>query len=215
MAKDVSQDTFSIDVLDRSKELPVVVDFWAAWCAPCRHLTPVLERVAADYAGRVELVKVDVDANQHLAAQHGIQGIPAVKAFRDGTQVSEFVGAYPEPNVREFFEDLVSGEETRSGAAETLREAEAAVAAGDLERARRLIAPLRPDPDAERIVARIELTDAGIDAIDERTLEELLDRVRSGDHEHARELMVAAFSVLGDEHPLTKKFRSALASALY
>ena len=215
MTKDVSQDTFAVDVLDRSKERPVVVDFWAAWCAPCRHLTPVLERVASDYAGRVDLVKVDVDANQLLAAQYGIQGIPAVKAFRDGSVAAEFVGAYPEPSVREFFESLVSEEVARSDAAQTLREADSAVDAGDLERARELIAPLRPDPEAERIAARIELVEAGLRSLDERTLADLLEKVRSGDHERARELMVAAFSVLGDDDPLTKKYRSALASALY
>ena len=215
MTRDVSEETFAVDVLDRSKERPVVVDFWAAWCAPCRHLTPVLERVAADYQGRVELVKVDVDANQLLAARYGVQGIPAVKAFRDGEVESEFVGAYPEPNVREFFEALVSGEEVREDAAAALQEAEAAIEAGDLEAARTLIAPLRPDPEAERLVARIELAVAGLDPVDESALEGLLEQVRGGDHERARELMVAAFTVLGDDHPLTKKYRPALASALY
>src|SRR3954468_22960438 len=95
MATDVTEQTFQTAVIDRSHEVPVVVDFWAEWCGPCRALTPALERAAEARAGKVDLVKVDVDSNRSLSAQYEVQGIPAVKAFRDGRVVDEFVGAVP------------------------------------------------------------------------------------------------------------------------
>src|SRR5438093_266069 len=116
-AKDVTQDRFVQDVIERSYERPVVVDFWAAWCAPCRTLGPILERIADRHAGDVELVKVDVDANPEIASAYQVQGIPAVKAFRNGAVVSEFVGAYPEEAVRRFYESLLPTEADRLAAA--------------------------------------------------------------------------------------------------
>jgi putative thioredoxin len=107
MPVDVGETTFQAEVLERSRQLPVVVDFWAEWCGPCKALSPALEKAEAARRGKVVLAKVDVDSNQRLAAQFGVQGIPAVKAFRDGKVVDEFVGALPPTKVEAFFDSLL------------------------------------------------------------------------------------------------------------
>src|SRR5688572_12857256 len=110
MVFDADDSTFRQSVLERSAEVPVVVDFWAAWCGPCRQLTPALEAAANARDGRVDLAKVDVDRSPILSQTYRIQGIPAVKAFRDGKVMSEFTGAAPPAQVEQFFDALVPSE---------------------------------------------------------------------------------------------------------
>ena len=106
---DVTDATFSTDVIERSKTMPVVVDLWAEWCGPCKTLGPILEKVVAETNGAVALVKVDVDANPRVSQAFAVQSIPAVFALRDGQIVDSFVGALPEHEVRAFIERLAPG----------------------------------------------------------------------------------------------------------
>ena len=124
--KDVSAADFAAAVIERSRTVPVVVDFWAAWCGPCRILGPVLEKEIAALGGKVELAKVDTDASPEIATEYAIQGIPAVKAFRDGAVVSEFVGARPAAFVRDWLAALSPPDEALA-----LEAAERAARAGD------------------------------------------------------------------------------------
>jgi thioredoxin len=105
---DVTTETFERDVIQRSRELPVVVDFWAAWCGPCRMLGPAIDSEVEKRAGKLELAKIDVDAQQELAARYGIQSIPTVAVFSDGEPVCGFVGAYPPAAIGRFLDDLLA-----------------------------------------------------------------------------------------------------------
>ena len=186
---DATEQTFDDVVLARSHDRPVVVDFWAEWCGPCHALAPVLEGAIAEREGAVELVKVDVDANTELAAQFGVSGIPAVKAFRDGRVVQEFVGAQSPTSVSTFLDALLAPPRA-DGLVEELR------ATGEL-------------PDV------LEALDAG-DI--ERALELLVEAVPTAEpdeKERLRDLAVALFEQLGQDDPLVTGFRRRLATALY
>jgi putative thioredoxin len=185
---DVGEDTFYTDVVMRSHEVPVVVDFWAEWCGPCKALTPVLESAVAAREG-IELAKVDVDANPKLAQHYGVRGIPAVKAFRNGQVVAEFVGAQSRPGVESFLDDLL-GPSKLEGVVEELRES----------------------GEAPEVFEALEAGEH------ERALELLLEQARAStgeSRERARELMVAIFEELGQDHELATEYRRKLATALY
>jgi putative thioredoxin len=130
--KDGSIETFAADVLDASRDLPVIVDFWAPWCGPCKQLGPLLEKVVNEAQGAVRLVKINIDENQEIARQLRIQSIPTVYAFRNGQPVDGFMGAVPESQLRAFVQQLTGGAAAASPAEDILAGAEDAFAKGDL-----------------------------------------------------------------------------------
>lgn len=170
-AFDVGRDDFQQVVIEGSKKVPVVVDFWAEWCGPCRVLKPILEKLADEYQGKFILAKVNADYNQELAARYGVRGIPSVKAFVGGQIVDEFSGALPESAVREFLERIIPSpaEELRLKAAELKAQGDRAKALQVLAEASKL----DPRNEAVRLDAAEIMLD--VDQIDEaaRLLESL------------------------------------------
>ena len=242
MALDVTDADFEQRVLQRSSELPVLVDFWADWCQPCHMLAPVIEKAVAAHAGKVELVKLDVDANQATAARFGVRGLPTVKAFRDGRVASEFTGAQPAAMVERFIEALVPSEAdelAESDDEQALRKALALDPAhpvarrqlgrlllrrGELDEALELLEDVPGDFVADGLAARARLTgdpelDAAFEAWDGGDPASALEQLQAAlpDPERrdlVRRVMVAIFTELGADHPLAREHRRRLSAAL-
>jgi putative thioredoxin len=189
MANDVTTATFNREVLEASKTTPVVVDFWAPWCGPCRALTPIIEKVAAEFKGRIKLVKVNSDDNPELSQAYGIRSIPNVIAFKDGRPAAQFVGAQPEQQVRTFMEKLLP-----SQMEEALKNAEALLAAGNLDDAERQLAVIKPDlvnaPRIEAVRQGIALARSGEQGPAES---ELREKLKANPADHEARLALAGF----------------------
>jgi putative thioredoxin len=229
---DVGEADFESRVVERSREVPVVVDFWAEWCGPCKQLSPALERAANERAGKVELAKVDVDQNQRLAASFQVQGIPSVKAFVDGRVQSEFTGAVPPAQVESFFDALVPSEAdelaatgARDGDEVALRRAleldpgnaEAKQALGRLllgrgeaQEALELLEPVGGDFLADGLAARARATLDGDEA-----LAPAFESWDAGDHARALELLESELaSADGDRRDLIRRVMVAIFTEL-
>jgi putative thioredoxin len=232
---DVTDATFETAVIERSKEVPVVVDLWAPWCGPCRTLGPIIERVVESTGGAVELAKVNIDENPQVAAMFQVQSIPAVYALRDGKVVDGFVGALPEAQVSEFVDQLApapSEADVLVGRADetSLRQAleiqpdhPGAVAAlakilidrSEAAEALALLARIPETADSRALAARARLTERDVDVADDASalLDSLLDRVH--DDEDARQEYLDLLEALGPDDPRTLRYRKALSARLF
>jgi putative thioredoxin len=242
MAVEVTDADFEQQVLERSAEVPVLVDFWADWCQPCHMLTPVIEKAVAAHDGQVELAKLDVDSNPATAARFGVRGLPTVKAFRDGNVVDEFTGAQPPAVVERFIDELVPSEAdelAESDDEDALRRAleldpghavarrrlgRLLLRRGETEEALQLLENVPGDFVADGLAARARLAgdpelDAAFDAWDRGDFAAALEALQAplGDSERrdlVRRVMVAIFTELGADHPLAREYRRRLSAAL-
>ncbi len=221
---DVNDANFESAVIERSRSVPVVVDFWAAWCAPCRMLGPILEREVARRDGAVEVAKLDVDSNPQTAQAYGIQGIPAVKAFRGGRVVNEFVGAIPAMAVSKFLDTLAPSKAElliRKGDEDSLRQAltlepgraDAAVPLarllyrrGDSEQALEIIHGTPGSFAADGLAARIRLENSGADG-----LAPAFVALEAGDYDQALDLLI---STIRPTHPRRDDIRRVVVGIL-
>jgi putative thioredoxin len=229
---EVTDSTFETAVLDRSTQVPVVVDLWAEWCGPCRTLGPVLEKVVEETNGAVELVKVDIDANPRVATTFQVQSIPAVFAIQDRKVVDSFIGALPEPAVRQFVQSLgaapseveqliAKGDETSLRQAielepanekATVALASLLVERGEKEEGLALLARVPETAEVRRVAALARVGDEVDEDLDAK-LDELLNRVK--EDEQARQEFVDLLEVLGPEDPRTARYRRALTARLF
>jgi putative thioredoxin len=232
---DVTDATFQTQVVERSHQVPVVVDLWAPWCGPCRQLGPILERAVADTDGQVELAKVNVDDNPQTGRFFQVQSIPAVYAMVDGKIADGFVGAQGEAGVKAFLERLVPSELDRQIAAlveaadeDSLRQAleldpanvdaviglaSLLVEQGDTDDALQLLERIPENAETRRLAALARTGVAGADDDIDARLDELLERVR--DDDDARSAFVDLLEVLGPDDPRTASYRKALTARLY
>jgi len=237
MSIDVTDATFPTEVVERSKQVPVVVDLWAEWCGPCKTLGPILEKVIDETGGKVVLAKVDVDTNRQTAEAFQAQSIPAVYALKDGQVVNGFVGAQPEASVREFVASLLPTEEEdalagllAAGDEASLRQVlaaepgheQAVVALAELLVAKRdddakaealtLLERIPESADTRRVAA---LARIGADTRDDVTdeLDGLLDRVK--DDDAARQRFIDLLEVMGPDDPRTAGYRKQLTARLF
>ncbi|HVM02970.1 MAG TPA: tetratricopeptide repeat protein [Acidimicrobiales bacterium] len=231
---DVTDATFQRDVLDRSAEVPVVVDLWAEWCGPCRTLGPILERVVAETGGKVVLAKIDIDKNPQVAASFAVQSIPAVFAISQGKVVDSFIGALPEARVREFVAGLAPADTEADrlaarGDEASLRQAlelqhdhpvavvalaELLAGRGEGDEALALLARVPETAESRRVAALARLGEAEGESSDvDARLQDLLDRVK--DDDDARREFVDLLEMLGADDPRTPQYRRALAARLF
>jgi len=234
MPVDVTDETFETAVIERSREVPVVVDLWAPWCGPCRTLGPILEKVTDETGGKVEMVKVNIDENPQIAQAFGVQSIPLVIALKDGQPVDGFLGAQPEQAVREFISGLLPSEADQTIArlleqgdensllqaldldpgneAVVVKLAELWVRAGRTADALALLARVPESAEVRRVAAMARLGAEPTDDYDQR-LAELLPKVKVDDE--ARQAYVDLLELMGPDDPRTGGYRKKLTTALF